>query len=428
MSDSNTAIKRSGGLFYGWIIVAACFFVATITYGAGLSFGVFLTPLRESFSETSAAVSGAYSLCMFLYAGFGLFVGWGVDKYGPKITTMFGGLLLGLGLLLTSQVNTMWQLYMTYGLIGIGMSPAYTPFMTTVSRWFAKRRGLALGIMTTGIGAGPLIIAPLASYLISTGGWRFSYLVIGSFAGLIIAAALLLKRSPDEIGGFPNGETYNANIPQPKTKVSKVTSESSGFSLKEAISTKAFWLLGSISLMVGIGLQMVLAHIVAYSEAKGISPMTAATVLSTISGASIAGRIIMGMTSDRIGRKKALVICVFTEGIMIFWLIGASSAWMLFVFGAIFGFCYGGHVPQFPALTAETLGLGHMGAILGAISIFWGARAALGPVLAGYILDTTGSYSSAFIVGVVAMFLAAAITFLLKMPETKKESYATTLT
>jgi MFS family permease len=421
ISDDNTSTtKKSGGIFYGWIIVATCFFVATITYGAGYSFGVFLIPLRESFGWTSAAISGAYSLCMFLYAGFGIFAGWGVDKYGPKMTTMIGGLLLGLGLLLTSQVNTLWQLYMTYGLIGIGMSSGYTPLLTTVSRWFTHRRGLALGIMITGVGVGPLIVAPLSSYFVSTYGWRLSYLVIGCFAILIIAAAWLLKKSPDETEISSDNAAYNANTPASKIKASNVGSEFSVFSLKKALSTKAFWLLSGILMMVGTGLQMVLAHVVAYGEGKGISPITAATVLSTISGASIAGRIIMGMISDWVGRRNALAICVFTEGIMIFWLMGTSSTWMLFVFGAIFGFFYGGHTPQFPALTAEILGLGHMGVILGAISIFWGAGAALGPVLAGYIFDITGSYSSAFVVGGVAMLLATTITLLLKMPEKKK--------
>jgi len=422
LDDDNSTTTDSRIIFYGWIIVSACFLVVTITHGTVYSFGVFLIPLRKSFDCTSAAISGAYSLCMFLYAGFGIFVGWGVDRYGPKTTTMVGGFLLGLGLLLTSQVNALWQLYVTYGLIGMGMSSGYAPLLSTVSRWFVQRRGLALGIMTTGVGVGPLIIAPLASYLVSTYGWRLSYLVIGCFAVFIIAAAWLLKKSPEEIGIFPDDAAYDPNVPEPKTQANKGRPECSVFSLEEALSTKAFWLLSSIALMVGTGLQMVLAHVVAYGEGKGMSSISAATVLSTISGASVAGRITMGMISDWIGRRKTLAICVFTEGIMILWLTGSSSAWMLFLFGAIFGFCYGGHTPQFPALTAEILGLGHMGAILGAILVFWGAGAALGPVLAGHVLDVTGSYSSAFLMGAVAMFVAGTLTFLLRMRKNKKIS------
>ncbi len=132
--NSSNVMGRSRRLFYGWIIVAVCFLIATITFGAGFSFGVFLTPFRQTFGCSSAAASAAYSVAIFAYTGFGIIAGWGVDKYGPKIVAMLGGLLLGLGLLLTSQVNTIWQLYMTYGLIGIGMSPAWAPLHTTVSR------------------------------------------------------------------------------------------------------------------------------------------------------------------------------------------------------------------------------------------------------------------------------------------------------
>jgi MFS family permease len=148
--------------------------------------------------------------------------------------------------------------------------------------------------------------------------------------------------------------------------------------------------------------------------------MTAATVLSTITGTSIAGRIIMGMASDWIGRKTALVICVSIEGIMMLWLINASSAWMLFLFAAVYGFCYGGHAPQLPALAGETLGLRHMGAIVGTASFFWGLGGALGTVLAGYAIDITGSYNAAFIIGALAMFLVVAISFILKTPDQKR--------
>lgn len=420
MDNSSIMVERSGGLFYGWVIVSACLLIAIITYGVGLSFGVFLTPFREAFSCTSAAASGAYSAAMFAYTGFGVIAGWGVDKYGPKIITILGGLLLGFGLLLTSQVNTnhIWQLYMTYGLLGMGMSPAWATLMTTASKWFVKRRGLALGIISTGVGIGPLIMAPLASYLVYTSGWRFTFLVLSPTAGLIIAAATLLKRSPEEIGRLPNSEIDNAVMPQPERRVNKDTSEFNGLSLREAINTKAFWLLSSMNLMVGIGIVMIMAHIVAYSESQGIPPISAAIVLSTLTGTSIVGRLIMGMASDWIGRKRVFVICVSIEGIILLCMISASNTWMLFLFAAIFGFCYGGHSPQFPALTAEFLGLRYMGTMLGATAFFWGIGGAIGPVLAGHMIDITGSYAGAFILGAATMFLGAIGCLLLK-PESR---------
>ncbi len=149
-----------------WITVGACALTVTITHGTVFSFGVFMNPLRESFVKTSAAVSGAYSITLWVYAVSGILAGWAVDNYGPRITIMVGSLILGSGVLLTSFVNSFWQLYITCGLIGIGLSSGYVPTMTTISKSFAERRGLALGLNSAGVGLGPLSMAPLATYFI----------------------------------------------------------------------------------------------------------------------------------------------------------------------------------------------------------------------------------------------------------------------
>lgn len=407
--------NKSSGIFYGWIMLAACFPAIAIAYGCMYSFGVFLIPLRESFGASTAAISAAYSTSMFVYMAFGILAGWAADRYGPKITTITGALLMGLGFLLTSQVNAVWQLYLTYALIGIGMSPAYTPLMATITRWFVRRRGLALGIVSTGVGAGPVVMAPLASHITIAYGWRSAFIVLGCITALAIPLAFLMKRSPEEIGSLPDGDTDYASI-SPEAAATKTAVKSGGLSLKEAINTRAFWQIATIYCMIGLSLQIVMAHVVAYSQGKGVSPITAATIVSTISGFSAIGRMGMGLASDWMGRKKALAICLCAEGIMILLLIGASTTWMFFVFAVIFGFFYGGHVPQLPALVGETLGLAHMGIVLGATSFFWGVGGAIGPFLAGYIVDVSGTYTWAFVLGGVGLLFATAVAVLLRRP------------
>lgn len=158
-----------------WIIVAASFLVVTITHGTGFSFGVFVNPFRESFEATSAAVSGIYSVMLWVFAFCGIAAGWAVDRYGPRITIRAGALILGSGLLLTSFTNTLWQLYITCGLIGVGLSSSYVPTMTTISRSFTERRGLALGINSAGVGFGPLIMAPPGNPLHPRGWLAFCF-------------------------------------------------------------------------------------------------------------------------------------------------------------------------------------------------------------------------------------------------------------
>lgn len=405
----SVAANKRHGLFYGWVIVAASFPLIAISYGALYAFGVFLLPFQEYFSASAAVISGAYSTSILMYTAFGIPSGWVVDKYGPKVTTIAGGLLMALGLALTSLASSIWQLYLSYALIGVGMSPSYSPLMVTISRWFVRRRGLALGVLTVSIGVGPLIMTPVTTALVQSHGWRFALLVIAAAAVVVTPLALLLKKSPQDAGILPDGDmkpALPARVPE--------LSGTRGLSMRQSFRARGFWQMVIIYFMIGLSLQMVMAHIVAYSQGKGVPPLTAAAVLSTISGVSIVGRLTMGFVSDRIGQSKTLALCVCIEGLVILWLITLSNTWMFFLFAVVFGFFYGGHVPQLPALVGDTLGLAHMGMVLGMTSFFWGLGGAIGPYLAGYIVDFTGSYGWAFIAGGAGLVFATMVALSVK--------------
>jgi MFS family permease len=405
--------------FYSpWITVGACALAVTIAYGAVFSFGVFINPLRESFVKTSAAVSGAYSITLWVFAVSGILAGWAVDNYGPRITIMVGSVILGTGFLLTSVINSFWQLYVTCGLIGVGLSSGYVPTMTTISRSFEEHRGLALGLNSAGVGLGPLIIAPLATYFISVNGWRSTYLAMAILAGFIVPVALLIKRYPADQDERSGGQKIYLNGTIEENKDKGITPLLSGWKeIKRVSRTRTFWLFCLLFLTIGICVQTVIVHIVPYCQAQGETPMTAAAVLSTLTGASILGRVVVGIASDRIGRKKALVLCTLWEGIMLLWLLATTSTWSLFVFGVFFGFFYGGHAPQLPALIGEMLGFENMGAILGIVSLFWGLGSAIGPFVTGYIFDVTGSYNIGFMISSVTIFIASVIGYSLKASE-----------
>jgi MFS family permease len=145
--------------------------------------------------------------------------------------------------------------------------------------------------------------------------------------------------------------------------------------------------------------------------------MTAATLLSVIAGVSLAGRIAGGISSDRVGTKPVFIFCLLLQGAMMLWLMKATSVWMLYLFAAIWGFGYGGWAPLMTALTAELFGLRRMGSILGMVSVSFGIGGIAGPAIAGYISTATGSYSTAWLIGAIGMFLAAMIIPLLKTPK-----------
>jgi len=404
-------------VFYGWVIVAVGCIILLLEWGFNYSYGVFFTELCDDLNWTRAMVSGAYSLFMFIH-GFIYLVAGGVnDKYGPRLALVISIVALGIGYALMSTISALWQLYIFYGIIiGTGISFGFLPVTSTVSRWFVKRRGMVLGVTTAGIGIGTLTLAPFAQLLISEFDWRTSYLII---AGILLVIGLplsqLMRLNPSEKGLLPDG-VKEIEAEDKHTSLSPTAD----FTLRQAIKTKAFWLLFAIYAFLAFPLQMVMVHLDAYAKDVHIAPMLAATILGLVGGSSILGRIAMGSASDKIGRKASFFICFFMMAVMMLWLIKARQPWQFYLFSAIFGFGYGGCVPLIPAIIADWFGTKFHGVIFGAISIAPGVGGAIGPFLAGYVDDVTGSYDIAIMVGAIVLFIAAACSFAMKAPEAGK--------
>jgi MFS family permease len=197
--------------YYGWVIVVAFCIIGTIIAGAGYSFGVFFKSIESEFELSRAVTSGIFSISMIFTAIFAVLGGWALDRYGPRVLLPIMGLFIGLSLLLTSQTNSTWQLFLTYSLLlPIGTGATFVVITSTVSRWFAKKKGLALGIAGSGVGLGALFMAPFATFLIVNFDWRIAYIILGLLAWVIvIPLSKLLKKDPHEIGVLP----YGANIP-----------------------------------------------------------------------------------------------------------------------------------------------------------------------------------------------------------------------
>jgi MFS family permease len=399
-------------MFYGWNIVIAAMLVTTVTYGIIYSFGVLLPYYQQTFHTDAAAISGAYSLCLLAYTFFAIAAGLAIDKFDPRITTLIGGILLTVGLFLCSRATQLWQLYIGYIISGIGMSPLYNPLLTTVSRWFFRRRGLAIGIVAMGVGIGPLAFAPLLTRMIIALGWPTALLILGLSGGaVIIACSFVMKAYPADMHLYPDGKA------QKDTPSAAAGYYAKGLTMKEGLRTRTLWLLFFVSITFGFGLQVLMSYLVSYSESRSLDPIVASLVLSTISGVSIVGRLVMGTISDRISLVKGVALCLFGQGLMIFCFAFAANYWMLFLIGAVEGFFYGGYVPQLPGLVSENLGLAHLGALLGVTSAGWGIGSAVSPYVGGYIIDTWGKYPPVFIMGGIVVVLGGVACLYVKKPE-----------
>jgi MFS family permease len=404
---------RKPKFFYGWFIVLVAFCIQMIAWGIFTTFGVFFDSFLNEFGWARATISGAHSLAFFTLGFTGIVVGRLGDRFGPRMVMAGCGFLIGLGYLLMSQIGAIWQLYLFYGVVaGIGLSGTDVLLLSTVARWFVKKRGMMSGIAKIGTGIGMLIMPLVANWLISHHGWRTSYLILGSVAlVLIVTAALFLRRDPGQRGLVPyGGEAAMA---------SSLDAVGGGFSLREAIRTRPFWTISAIYLFILFIAQIIIIHIDPYAQDLGISAANAASILATIGGTSIVGRFIMGSAGDRLGNRLATSICFFIMMVAVFWLQWAKELWMLYLFAVIYGFAHGGFFALISPLVAELFGLSSHGVIFGIIIFSGTIGGAIGPLLAGRIFDVTGSYQLVFLIIAVVSVIAFVLSLLVRPNEAR---------
>lgn len=415
-NDQNPEIAQ-GTFSYGWVIVAVCAILLAIQAGIVYSFGVFFKHLVADFGWSRAATSGVFSVFFVFHGGLAVVMGWLVDRIGPTKVIAFCGFLVGLGLMLTSRITALWQIYVTYGVItGIGLSAGFTTSTATTTRWFAKNRGLALGIVSAGIGLGTLIMVPIADRLIASFGWSSAYVVLGIVAwAIMIPGAFFLRRNPEAKKGlsYSKGGSITSSGTGQHAEQSAAPLEK-GITMKAATGHKPLWMLFSIYFLFNFCLQMVMVHLVNYATDIGIASLIAATFISIIGIGSILGRLIMGTASDRIGSNNALLICCVVLMLTLIFLIFAKELWMFYLFAVIFGFAYGGEVPQMAVLVERFFGLRAVAALVGIVVVGATMGGAVGAWVGGRVFDVAQSYQIAFIIAAIVGLFSTLITVALK--------------
>jgi len=392
--------------FYGHTVVAAAFIIQLIGWGIFSTFGIFFVPLLAEFGWLRATISGAQSLSFLLHGLMSIIVGGLSDRFGPRLVMATCGFLLGLGYLLLSQVNAIWQLYLFYVVIGIGISAVDVVLLSTIARWFVKKRGMMSGLVKVGTGAGMLVMPLLAGGLIATYGWRSSYIIIGTVALVfVVSVAQLLRRAPGAMRQLPDGEEAND---------SSLDSVGEGLSLREAMHTRQSWTICVVYLTILFCANTIVMHIAPHAEDLGISAIGAASILSIIGGASIVGRFMMGSAGDRVGNKLAMTICFVILLVSLLWLQLANEFWGLYLFAAIYGFAHGGFFALISPTVAGLFGMGSHGVILGIVIFSGTIGGAIGAVLAGHIFDITHSYEIIFLVLATLSLIGLVLTVSLR--------------
>ncbi len=385
------------GFFYGWTVIGAAALITCIGMGALFSLGVFLKPIEESMGWSRTGIS-TIALLNWIFMGVGSFL-WGTlsDRFGTRIVALSGGALLGLGLVLSSQVQALWQLFLTFGvMVGLAVGAFYAPLTATATRWFTTNRGLAVAIVSAGIGLGVLLISPLAQALTTLFDWRLAMLVIGDLAWLvIIPAALLIREQPADLGAVAQGGLASAGR---------------DYTTREVVSTPQFWAIALTHFACCAAHSGPIFHMVTHALDQGVATMTAATVLSLSGLASVAGRIAMGMIADRVGAKPTLVAGLALQALVVALYLLAHDAGSFYLLSLVFGVAYGGVMPLYALVTRDYFGEKVMGSAYGGVFLISTLGMGLGSFAGGWIYDHLGSYAWLYIssatIGVMAGVLA----------------------
>jgi len=393
---------------YGWVIaiVGAC--IQSAHALSVYSFGVFLRPITLEFGWERGAMSIAASLAGVEMGFLAIITGKLCDKFGPRVLVTFSGIVLGTAFLLMTRIDSLWQVYLFWGVgMGTAASCSVVPILSTIPRWFVQKRGVAISITVTGFGLGAMISPLLAQLLISSYGWRQSFMILGIVAWIIIIPlAQLMKQNPEQMGLRPYGEledTVDKEVEDPKQ----------GFTFKEALKAGPFWIFVSIQALWFFCLQTIVVHITPHAVDIGIPEITAASILAFVAGSSVAARFSMGFVSDKLGSRLALSLCLVLSTLALLWLLFTSEVWAFYIFAVLFGLAYGGVIPLLTVVPSELFGIRSLGVILGALILYSHIGSAAGAPLSGYIFDTTGSYRLALIILVVFSAMATILSMVL---------------
>ena len=416
LKDDPGKADIEGKVFWGWFVVAGAFAILSISYGSKYCFGIFVKPMFTEFQWPMSAISLAASINLFMYAAGGVLSGWLLDRMAPKWIMTIGSLITAAGFVLTTFASTPIQLYLTYGVLcGLGASGiGVVVANSSVGKWFVRKRGVAVGIASMGIGLGTMLLTPLAGYIVKYYDWRNGFITFGVLVfviGVGLSQILMGKTNPEAYGLQPDGDARREKPTGLSTdhRVPVV-------SLMPVLIDRRFWILVVCFSMAIMAEMMAFVHQVTYAVGYGIDKIAAASSVGAIGIASIFGRFFFGWLSDRLNDPKyAACLGFIVMAVGMFILMKTTTVTQLFVYALFFGFGYGSLAPMMPILLADRFGRYVLGAVYGWLTFFAvGFGGACGPILGGLIYDTSGSYAGAWLLNLVILLLVAMLILTLR--------------
>jgi MFS family permease len=401
-----------------WTVVGVSTAVNALAWGARSTFALFYVAMLEEFAWGRGPTALGYSLSWLGFVVFAPVAGWLSDRWGTRTVVAGGGVVLGVALALTGQVTSLAQYYLAFGVLGAaGMACMLIPSTTIVTRWFVRSRGMAMGVLSAGGPGSAVAFYPLNAWLIAALGWRMALVAFGCIVAAATVSLTLLYREPT-----PNEDRPAGGADTRPSQSTPVTGEA--WTLRRALRSIRLWAAFVMTGLGVIGFQIMATHQVAHAVDRGFPHHTVVWLFAFAAGCMMAGNLLGGWLSDRVGRGWVFVLgtVVAILGIGCLALTRGPQDLPLLVLYTVSGFGFGMRIAQLSAIPADVFAGPHLGAILGVVQAGGGLGGAIGPFLGGWLFDVTGSYELAFMAACVAVAGSAVAAWFAARPSRTAQS------
>ena len=413
MLTSDHKKNTNNKFFYGWYIVSAGFSIQLLIGSLMIhSFTAYFPLLEAQFGWSRATLSGAFALSRAESGLLGPLQCWLIEKYGPRMMAVFGMCLFGIGFILFSQIDSILGYYVTFFLMAAGSSIAgHLTVATAIINWFNRKRGIAVGLSSTGFGLAGILV-PLIAWSLTTQGWRDTAFYSG--IGIIIVGipvSLILRRDPEPYGYLPDGDN--------RSEVGTIDNQDqdlTGFTVREAIKTSSFWYLGighALSLLtVGAVSLHLVPHVV---DSVGLSVTIASTAVAVMTVFFVTGQVVGGFLGDKYSKRWLAAIGTLMHAVALLILAYSTNIIMVYIFSILHGSAWGLRGPIMATIRADYFGRAYFPSIMGFSSLIIMLGMTVGPLFAGYMADVFGDYKLGFII-ISALAALGSIFFVLAKP------------
>ncbi len=414
LSDLLPLFARPGRrIFYGWWLVGLAVFMLTLM--ASTSFqgiGMYLVALERKFGWSRTVLSAPFSLARVQGAVIGPLEGWLIDRVGSRRMVLIGYTTMGIGFVMFSQIDSVWEYILTYTIISVGGGlGGWLAIITMVNNWFIRRRSLALATAMSGVHFGGFLVYVLALGL-EYHGFRTTMLGIGLFLlATTLPMGLIIRSRPEDIGLRPDGDpapSDNAAAGRDPGRAAAASADPEpDFTARQALRTPVFWILAVVHMTSTISIVTLAAHLVPKLNDMGFSLTQAGLVISAYTCVAIVTQFAAGYLGDRLPKPPLIFGFLLLQAASLFVLATAEAKPLALVFGLLYGLGIGGRVPLMTAIRGDYFGRKAFATIMGLSMLPNNFGMMVAPVFAGYMFDTTGSYLVPFLTFGVMNLLGA---------------------